>query len=105
MTDQERRDSVRVTCMEVILLAGTVQCPEHEILNPLLTNGFTHHYHLGESTLIFRGFRCDIKILHHFSMKFLQANRPKWDAAFCGITSEAMLFACVPLKGCQAYMS
>ena len=37
-------------------------------LNPLMTNGFTHRYHLVESTLIFRGFRCDFKILFHFSM-------------------------------------
>ena len=40
-------------------------------INTLMTNGFTHHYHLGESTLIFEGFRCDFKILFHFSMKFL----------------------------------
>ena len=30
------------------------------ILNPYLTNGFYHHYHLGESTFIFRGVRGDI---------------------------------------------
>ena len=34
-------------------------------------NGFTHHYHLGDSTLIFRGFRCDFKILFNLSMEFL----------------------------------
>ena len=40
--------------------------------NPLMLNGFTHHYHLGESTLIFRGFGCDFYILFHFFfMKFL----------------------------------
>ena len=27
------------------------------ILNPYLTNGFSHHYQLGESTFIFRGVR------------------------------------------------
>ena len=27
--------------------------------NPYLTNGFSHHYHLGESTFIFRGIRSD----------------------------------------------
>ena len=28
-------------------------------INPLMTNGFTHRYHLGESTFIFRGIRGD----------------------------------------------
>ena len=41
------------------------------IINPYLTNGFSYHYHLGESTFIFRGRRCDFKILFHFSIKFL----------------------------------
>ena len=40
-----------------------------------MTNGFTHRYHLVESTLIYRGIRCDFKNLFHFSMKFLYANR------------------------------
>ena len=44
-------------------------------LNPYLTNGFSHYYHLGESTFIFRGVRCDFKFLSHFSVKFLKANR------------------------------
>ena len=26
-------------------------------------------------------------------------NSPRWDAAFCGVTSGAILFANVPLKG------
>ena len=41
------------------------------VVNPYLTNGFSHHNHLGESTFIFRGVRSDFKILFHFSMKFL----------------------------------
>ena len=28
-------------------------------LNPYLTNGFSHHYHLGEYTFIIRGVRSD----------------------------------------------
>ena len=28
-------------------------------LNPYLTNGFSHHYHLVESTSVLRGIRCD----------------------------------------------
>ena len=47
----------------------------HLKLNPLMMNGFTHLYHLGESILIFRGFRCGLKFLFHLSMKFLYANR------------------------------
>ena len=39
--------------------------------NPYLTNGFSHRYHLGESTFFFRGFRSDFKILFKFSIKFL----------------------------------
>ena len=27
----------------------------HRLLNPYLTNGFAHHYHLDESTIVFRG--------------------------------------------------
>ena len=38
-------------------------------INPSLTNGF--HYHLDESSVIFRGFMCDFKIVSHFSVKFL----------------------------------
>ena len=31
----------------------------NEMINSYLTNGFSHHYHLGESTFIFRGVRND----------------------------------------------
>ena len=34
--------------------------------NPYLTNGFSHHYRLGESTFIFRGVRSDFNFLSHF---------------------------------------
>ena len=30
------------------------------VINPYLTNGFSHHYHLGESILIFRDVRSDL---------------------------------------------
>ena len=39
--------------------------------NPYLTNGFSHRYHLGESTFNFRGVRSEFDHLFHFSMKFL----------------------------------
>ena len=65
--------------------------------NPLMTNEFSHHYQLDESTFIFRGVRSGFYFLSHFSMKFLcKQHSPRWDATFCGVTSEAMLFAYVP---------
>ena len=57
-------------------------------LNPYLTNGFYHHYHLDESICIFRGVRSDFNFLSHFSIKFLCANRIAPDGA--------VLFAYVP---------
>ena len=39
--------------------------------NPFLMNGFSHHYHLDVSTIIFRGIMNDFDFLFHFSMKFL----------------------------------
>ena len=44
-----------------ILLSRTInhasmnQHYSHDIINPYLTNGVSHHYHLSESTFIFRG--------------------------------------------------
>ena len=46
-----------------------------KLFNPYLTNGFSHHYQLDESTFISRGVRSDFQFLSHFFMKFLQANR------------------------------
>ena len=42
-----------------------------DVFNPYLTNGFSHHYQLDESTFIFRGVRSDFLILFNFSMKNL----------------------------------
>ena len=41
------------------------------VFNPYLTNGFSHHYHLGESIFIFMGVKSDFYFLSHFSMKIL----------------------------------
>ena len=41
------------------------------LINLYLTNGFSHHYHLEESTFSFRGVRSDFEILFNFSMKIL----------------------------------
>ena len=52
----------------------------HLQFNLYLTNGFSHHYHLDQSTFIVRGARSDFLFLFHFLMKFFQANRiaPDW---------------------------
>ena len=67
-------------------------------VNPYLTNGFSHYYHLGESTFIFRGARSDFLFFIQFfdEIPLSKQNSPRWDAAFCGVTSGAMLFAYVP---------
>ena len=54
-----------LTCMKCKL---TIPFP---VFNPYKENGFSHHYHLGESTFISRGVRSDLKILFNFSMKIL----------------------------------
>ena len=59
-------------------------------IKPFLTNRFSHHYHLGESTFILRDIRGDFELLCHI------LNRPRWVAEFGGVPSGAMLFAYVP---------
>ena len=44
-------------------------------LNPILTNGFSRHYHLSESTFSFRGFKSDVNFSCKFLMKILLANK------------------------------
>ena len=39
---------------------------ESQTINPYLTNGFSHHYHLDESTFIFRGVRSNFEFLFYF---------------------------------------
>ena len=72
---------------------------------PYLTNGFSNRYQLGESTFIFRGVRSDF--YSHYLMKFLCANRiaPDGTPRSAASTSGAILFASVPKKGRQAYIS
>ena len=65
--------------------------------NPYLTNGFSHHYHLGQSTLIIRGIRSDFEFLFHFSMKFLLANRIAPDGTPRSAASHLGLF-CLPMS-------
>ena len=65
--------------------------------NPYLTNGFSHHYHLGESTFIFRGVRSDFYFLSHFSMKFFCANRIAPDGTPRSAASHLELY-CLPMS-------
>ena len=70
------------------------------MINPYLTSGFSHHYHLEESTLIFRGVRSDFYFLSHFSMKFLGANRIAPDGTPHSAASHLGLFCLLcPIKG------
>ena len=66
--------------------------------NPYLTNNFSHHYQMGESTFIYRGVRSDFYFFIQFFDEFSLSKQisPRWDAAFCGVTSGAVLFANVP---------
>ena len=78
------------------------------LFNLYLTNGFSHRYQLDEPTFIFRGVRSDFYFSFvSFLMKFLCANKkaPDGTPRSAGVTSGAILFAYVPQKGRQAYMS
>ena len=54
------------------------------LFNPFLTNEFSHHYQLGESTFIFRGVRSDDLFFISFfdEISLCKQNSPRWDAAF-----------------------
>ena len=75
-------------------------------LNPLVKNGPSFSYHLDESTFTFRDIRniCFICISFFDEFSVSKQNRPRWEAAFCGVTSGAVMFFYVPLNGRQAYM-
>ena len=44
-------------------------------LDPLVTNGISHPYHLDKSNFVFRGFSSNFSFLFHFSMKIKIADR------------------------------
>ena len=52
-------DTTLESIKETTLLLET-QSPTGRHFNPYLTNGFSHHYQLDESTFIFRGVGSDI---------------------------------------------
>ena len=67
------------------------------LLSPLVTNGFSHSYHLDESTFIFRGISRNFSFLFHFSMKFMSANRKAPDGTPRFAASHLGLF-CLPMS-------
>ena len=67
------------------------------LINPFLTNGFSHYYHLGEHTVKFRGVRSEIKYIFHFPMKFLLANRIAPDVTPRSAASHLGL-CCLPMS-------
>ena len=81
-----------------ILQACFPDCHLITALQPILslTNGFSHYYHLSDSTFIFRGTRC-VQFFDENSLS-KQKKSLRWDAAFRRVTSGAILFACVPKR-------
>ena len=66
-------------------------------LNPYLTNGFSHHYHLGEYTFILGASgRIFANFIPFFDeIPISKQKSPRWDTAFCVVTSGAILFGYV----------
>ena len=65
--------------------------------NPYVTNGLSHPYHLDESTFKIRGFRSDFYFFNSFfdEIPVSKQNNPRWDGAFCGVTSGAKYSVCL----------
>ena len=66
-------------------------------ISSYLTNGFSHHYRLDESTFIFRDVRSDFYVLSNFSMKILCANRIAPDGTPQNAASHLGLY-CLPMS-------
>ena len=62
-----------------------------------MMNGLAHHYHLVESTFIFKGVRSDFEFLFHFSMKILLANKLTPDGVQHTVASYLGLY-CLPVS-------
>ena len=67
--------------------------------NLFMTNGFIHHCCLGEPTISFKDVRGDFEFyfIHFFfdEIPLSKQNNPRWDAAFCGVTSGLY---CLPIS-------
>ena len=67
MTSHRRRyDVILTSCARWEVTKGSKLLSDswQVILNPFLTNGFSHRYHLGESTFILRDIRSDSAASH-----------------------------------------
>ena len=67
------------------------------VLNPLVTNGICHPFHLDDSTFFFRVIRSDFSFLLHFSMKNIKGNRIAPDGTPRFAASHLGLF-CLPMS-------
>ena len=70
-------------------------------LNPFMKNGFAHHYHLGESTVILGASGVILNFFYFFFfMKFLEANRVAPDGMPCTVVSVVLHLGlyCLPLS-------
>ena len=61
-------------------------------MNTFLTNGFAHHYRMGESTSISKGIRIYFKIIFHFSINVLYAKRIAPDGTPHSAASQLALY-------------
>ena len=70
------------------------------LLTPQMTNGLSSCYHLDKSTFIFRVIRCCFKVLFNFFKEISLSKRysPRWNAAFCGVTSGGYTVCKCPIK-------
>ena len=68
----------------------------HSDIKPYMTNGFSHHYQLGESTFI-GVLGVSLISLSHLSMKFPYANRIAPDGTPRSAASHLGLF-CLPMS-------
>ena len=66
-------------------------------VNPLVTNGLSHPYHLDKPTFILRGIMSYFEFLFYFSMKFKIANRIAHDGTPRFAASHLGLF-CLPMS-------
>ena len=55
------------------------------LINPYVTVGLSSSYHLDKSNLFFRDIRSNFSFLDEIYVS--KQNSPRWDAAFCGISS------------------
>ena len=78
--------------------AAAAQVESLWFLNPNNPSGLSNPFHLDESTLIFRGINSIFFIFISFFDEIPESKQksPRWDAAFCGVTFGAILFANVP---------